>query len=142
MSTAEQQQRIHDGTTIDDLEAIATVVQLYIDGCAEGDAAKLAEAFHPDAQMYGAIDDHRFDVPMTEFFKIVAETPGSAGGRLRAQISSITHVGDAANAIVLEEGFWGTLSFVDFLSLSRSDGRWRIVNKTFAHTDGEMPVAQ
>jgi hypothetical protein len=108
MPTAQQRQRAHDGTTIEDLEAIAAVVQLYIDGCAEGDDAKLAEAFHPDAQMYGAIGDHRFDVPMTEFFKVVAETPGNAGGRLRAQISSIAQVGDAANAIVIEEGFWGT----------------------------------
>jgi hypothetical protein len=134
------QQRADDGTTIDDLEAIAAVVGLYIDGCAQSDAAKLAEAFHPDAQMYGAIGDQRFDVPMTEFFEIVAATPASAGGRLRAQISSIAQVGDAANAVVIEEGFWGTLSFVDFFSLSRSDGRWRIVNKTFAHTGGDMPA--
>ena len=74
------QQRAHDGSTIEEVEAIAAVVQLYIDGCAQGNAAKL-------------------------------------------------------------EGFWGTLSFVDFLTLSRSDGRWRIVNKTFAHTGGEMPAA-
>jgi hypothetical protein len=138
----EQQQRAHDGTTIDDVEAITAVIQLYIDGCAEGDAVKLAEAFHPDAQMYGAIGDQRFDEPMTEFFTVVAETPASAGGALRARISSITHVGEAASAVVIEEGFWGTLSFVDFFSLSRSDGRWRIVNKTFAHTGGEMPAAQ
>jgi hypothetical protein len=136
------QQRAHDGTTIEDVEAIAAVVQLYIDGCAQGDAAKLVRAFHPDAQMYGAIGDQRFDVPMTEFFKIITEAPGGAGGVFRARISSIARVGEAATATVIEEGFWGTLSFVDFLTLSRSDGRWRIVNKTFAHTGGEMPAAQ
>jgi hypothetical protein len=138
MQTA-QQQPTHDGTTIEDLEAIAAVVGLYVDGCAQGDAAKLAEAFHPDAQMYGAIGDQRFDVPVTEFCKIVAAAPGNAGGQLRAQVSSIAQVGDAATAVVIEEGFWGSLSFVDFFSLSRCDGRWRIVNKTFAHTGGEMP---
>jgi hypothetical protein len=33
----------------------------------------------------------------------------------------------------------GTLSFTDFFSLSRIDGEWKIVNKTFAHTGGEPP---
>jgi hypothetical protein len=136
------QQCAHDGTTIEDVEAIAAVVQLYIDGCAKGDIAKLVRAFHPDAQMYGAIGDQRFDVPMTEFFKIITATPGGTGGGFRARISSLAHVGDAATATVIEEGFWGTLSFVDLLSLSCSDGRWRIVNKTFAHTGGELPAAQ
>jgi hypothetical protein len=48
--------------------------------------------------------------------------------------------GDAATATVVEEGFWGSLSFVDFFSLCRSAGRWRIVDKTFAHTGGELPA--
>jgi hypothetical protein len=27
---------------------------------------RLAEAFHPDAQMYGAVGDDRYDKPLTE----------------------------------------------------------------------------
>jgi putative lumazine-binding protein len=135
--STQQQQSTHDDTTIEDFDAISAAIQLYIDGSAQGDAAKLAEAFHPDAQMYGAVGDQRFDEPMTEFFKLVAETP--AGDTFRARITSITQAGDAATATVAEDGFWGTLSFMDFFSLCRSEGRWRIVNKTFAHTGGEMP---
>jgi Putative lumazine-binding len=30
-------------------------------------------------------------------------------------------------------GFWGTMSFPDLFALSRFDGEWKIVNKTFAH---------
>jgi hypothetical protein len=37
-------------------------------------------------------------------------------------------------------GFWESLSFTDFFSLSRIDGEWKIVNKTFAHTGGEPPA--
>jgi hypothetical protein len=33
----------------------------------------------------------------------------------------------------------GNVSFVDFMSLARIDGAWKIVNKTFAHTGGEPP---
>ena len=134
----EQQQPVRAGTPIDDYDAIAAAVQLYIDGSARGDAAKLNEGFHPDAQMYGAVGDDRYDEPITEYIKLIAESPG--GETLRARITSIVQAGDAASAIVVEDGFWGTLSFVTFLTLSRIDGRWRIVNKNFAHTGGQMPA--
>ncbi|MGH2840882.1 MAG: nuclear transport factor 2 family protein [Solirubrobacteraceae bacterium] len=138
----EQEQPVQAGTPIEDYDAIAATVQMYIDGSGAGDAATLAEAFHPDAQMYGAVGDHRFDVPITEYIKLVEQNPGNAGGTFEARITSIVQAGDAAGAIVVEEGFWGTMSFVDFFTLSRSEGRWRIVNKNFAHTGGEMPAPQ
>ena len=136
MST-EQQQAVRAGTPIDDYDAIVAVVQLYIDGSAQGDAAKLREAFHPDAQMYGAVGDDRYDEPITEYIKLMEASPG--GETLRGRITSIVQAGDAATATVAEDGFWGTLSFVSFLALARIEGRWRIVNKTFAHTGGELP---
>ena len=136
----EQQQPVSTGTPIDGYDAIAATVQLYIDGSAQGDAAKLTEGFHSDAQMYGAIGDDRYDEPITEYIKLMAESPG--GETLRARITSIVQAGDAASATVVEEGFWGTLSFVSFLTLSRIEGRWRIVNKNFAHTGGQMPAEE
>jgi hypothetical protein len=136
----EQQQSTRAGTPIDDYDAIAATVQLYIDGSAEGDAAKLSEGFHADAQMYGAVGDDRYDEPITEYIKLMAESPG--GETLRARITSIVQAGDAASATVIEDGFWGTLSFVSFLTLSRIEGRWRIVNKNFAHTGGQMPAEE
>ena len=125
---------------IEDADAITEALQLFIDGTARGDRVKLAEACHPDARMYGAIGAQRFDAPLTEFAKIVTESPADAAGTYRARITSILQTGDAASATVVEEGFWGTVSFVDFLTLCRFDSRWRIVSKTFAHTGGEPPA--
>jgi hypothetical protein len=48
-------------------------------------------------------------------------------------------VGDAALAVLEEEGCWGSVSMTDF-TLARIDGGWMIVNKTFAHTGGEPPA--
>ncbi len=59
-------------------------------------------------------------------------------GNYQSLIVSITQVGDAATATVAEEGYWGTVSFVDFFSLCRFSGT-KIVNKTFAHVGGEPP---
>lgn len=135
-----QQYPVRYGTPIDDHDAIAATVQLYIDGSAQGDAAKLTEGFHQDAQMYGAVGDDRYDEPITEYIKLMAQSPG--GETLRARITSIVQAGDAASATVVEDGFWGTLSFVTFLTLSRIEGRWRIVTKTFAHTGGQVPAEE
>ena len=134
----EQQQPVRAGTPIDDYDVIAATVQLYIDGSARGDTAKLTEGFHPEAQMYGAVGDDRYDEPITEYIKLMADSPG--GETMRGRITSIVQAGDAATATVVEDGFWGALSFVTFLTLSRIDGRWRIVNKNFAHTAGQMPA--
>ena len=43
-------------------------------------------------------------------------------------------------AEVAEDGFWGRVSCVDFFNRAKIDGKWWIVNKTFAHTGGEPPA--
>jgi hypothetical protein len=53
---------------------------------------------------------------------------------------SVEQVGDAAFAVLEEDGFWGTVSFTDFFTLTQIDGTWTIVNKTFAHTGGQPPA--
>jgi hypothetical protein len=119
--------------------AITEVVQLYIDGSRTGDSDKLRRAFHPDARMYGSIAGQRLDQPIEEFFNVASSRPADIDGTYEARIVSLEQVGDAATAAIEETGFWGTLSFTDFFSLSRMDGEWKIVNKTFAHTGGEPP---
>lgn len=124
---------------VDDYDAIRDVVQLCLDGEATGDVAKLQEAFHPEARMFGDMAGTRYDAPIQTLFEMAAEGPADTGS-YRARILSITHLDAVATATVAEEGYWGTVSFVDFLSLCRIDGSWKIVNKTFAHVGGEPPA--
>jgi hypothetical protein len=51
----------------------------------------------------------------------------------------VRQAGNVAVVTVAEEGYWGTVSFVDQLSLARIDDRWRIVTKLFTHTGGQPP---
>lgn len=125
---------------IDEYDAIAGVLQLYMDGSARGAVDMLKEAFHPDSRMFGSLGGTRVDVPIQAFFEMAAQGPADTAGRYRGRILSITQVGDAAMAAVAEDGFWGQVSFVDFFTLAKIDGRWWIVNKTFAHTGGEPPA--
>src|ERR1700757_1465 len=108
-------------TVTADNTTVAGVVQLYIDGVAQGDKAKLEQAFHPDARMYGSVGGQRFDIPINEMIAMSATQPADADGSYRASIRSVEEEGDAAIAILVEEGFWGVLSFVDFFSLAKID---------------------
>ncbi len=124
---------------IGDYDAICRVVQLCLDGEAKGDVAKLEEAFHAEARMFGDLGGTRYDVPIQGLFDMAADGPADTGN-YQGRILSVTQVGDVAMAVVAEDGYWGTVSFVDFLSLCRIKGTWKIVNKTFAHTGGQPPA--
>lgn len=126
---------------VDEYEAIAAVVQLYFDGCALGEADKITQAFHPQSWMFGSLSGQRYDEPISALVDLVKEGPADTSGRYRGRILSVNQVGDAASAIAAEDGFWGSVSFIDFFNLAKIDGRWLIVNKTFVHTGGAPPAS-
>jgi Putative lumazine-binding len=119
--------------------AITHAVDLYVEGVRNGDGAKLREAFHPQAWMFGSMAGTRYDEPIGELIALVDGQPVDVDGSLQTRIVSVEQVGDAAFVVLEEEGFWGTVSFTDFFTLVQIDGEWKIANKTFAHTGGEPP---
>ncbi len=76
-------------------------------------------------------------MPIAEFFDMAAQMPGDTGN-YQGRVISVTQAGDAAVAVVAGDGYWGTVSFVDFFSLARIRGVWKIVSKTIAHVGGEL----
>ncbi|HEX5347944.1 MAG TPA: nuclear transport factor 2 family protein [Pseudonocardiaceae bacterium] len=124
----------------DERGAIEDAVRLYIDGVSKGDADKLKTGFHSEAWMFGSVGGQRYDIPISQLIEMATSQPFDSGGSYAARITSVQQVGDAATAIVEEDGIWGSLSCVDFIALAKIDGAWKMVNKTFAHTRGEMPA--
>lgn len=118
-------------------ETAVGAVQLYVDGVAKGDAAKLEQAFNDGAWMFGTLGGQRLDMPISEMIKLIVDKPADVDGTFQAHVRSVEEEGDVAVVTLEEQGFWGTLSFVDFFAVARIDGSWKIVNKTFAHTGGE-----
>lgn len=116
-------------------------VQLYIQGVAKGDTAALEAAFHTDALVFGALGDQRVDIPVADMIAMLAQQPADVDGSFGATIRSLEVYGDVAVATVVEENFWGTVSFTDVFSLACFDGDWKIVNKAFTHTGGTPPAA-
>jgi hypothetical protein len=77
----------------------------------------LKKVFHSDAWMFGAVGGERYDIPISQLIEIVTSQPFDSGGSYQARITSVQQVGDAATAIVEEDGIWGSLSCVDFFTL-------------------------
>jgi hypothetical protein len=117
--------------------AITSVVQLYVDGARTGEADKLKQAFDERAWMFGSLGGQRVDIPIAQMIEMATAQP--MGESYEAHITSVEQVGDAARVTIEETGCWGSVSFTDFFALSKIDGNWKIVSKTFAHTGGEMP---
>ena len=131
-------------STAQETDQITRVVDLYVEGMRHGDPEKLWEAFHQDARMWGSLDGDRFDIAITEMIGMVHGgmvdgKPVDVDGSYHTRIVSVDQTDDAAAVVLEEDGFWGTVSFVDFFSLARIDGTWKIVNKTFVHTGGTPP---
>ena len=118
-------------STITDAEEIAGKVNGYIQGCKTGDGTHLKGAFHPDARMFGAVGPDRYDVPI--FGGMDAAVADQPVGEYDAKVLSIEVTGDAACVKLAESGFWGH-DFVDYVLLSRIDGEWQIVAKSFTVT--------
>src|SRR5918998_5601150 len=123
---------------VSDYDAICRVLELCTEGEAKGDVGKLREAFHADARMFGSIAGERYDVPIEELFSLAESEPADTGS-YRSRVLSVQQTGDAAVGVVAEEGYWGSISFIDYFQLARIDGGWKIVCKLFAHTGGEPP---
>ena len=74
---------------LDDIADVRAGIQLYIDG-ASGDAAKLKEAFHPDARMFGHIGDMATYIPIGDSIGMVESSPTMAGPDYAADVRTST----------------------------------------------------
>ena len=50
--------------------------------------------------------------------------PVDVEGSYHAHVTSVEQTDDLASVVLVEEGFWGSVSFVDHFSLARIDGAW------------------
>ncbi len=104
----------------------------YFDGLYFSDVEQLEAVFHPRA-IYASADE----IPllyrnMDEYFPVVAarQSPASRNEERRDSIDSIEFAG-ANTAFARVRCSIGSRDFVDFLTLVRTEGRWRIIAKVF-----------
>ncbi|HYE58254.1 MAG TPA: nuclear transport factor 2 family protein [Rhodothermales bacterium] len=116
----------------DDIAGVRAALDAYLRGHATGDGAHMREAFHPSAQLFFNRNGTFSTRTSTEYIAGFSGQPAADEAQRRRRIVMIDITGDAAIAKI--ELDYPTTKFVDYMSLLRVDGTWRIVNKTFNAT--------
>ncbi|HSX93659.1 MAG TPA: nuclear transport factor 2 family protein [Hydrogenophaga sp.] len=113
-------------------EAVAQVLGRYFDGLHHSDVALLEQVFHPEAHYFSATDGSLLHLDMASYFPRVAQRPSPASqGHARSdRILSIEFAGPVT-AFAKVECAIPPKAFMDFLTLVKLDGAWRIVSKVF-----------
>jgi len=120
-----------------DKEQIQSVIQTYFDSMFDSSAEKVHAAFHPNAKITGYIGDEFHEMSVTDFAGFVESqqpSPRSKGEAERLDIISLEVAGNTAAARVRDD--YLEMTFLDTLSLLKSDGKWSIYNKLF-HVEGD-----
>lgn len=113
-------------------EDVRAVLRDYFDALHHCDVDKLQQVFHP-AAIYATADETPFlHRTMAEYVPIVAarQSPTSRNEVRRDHVDSIAFAGDNT-AFARVRCSIGARDFVDFLTLVRVEGRWRIIAKVF-----------
>jgi hypothetical protein len=119
------------------LDDVRATLSDYFDGIYDGSEDKLRSAFHPNAHIYAATGGALIDYPLDDFVALSTGRDRSGADRppRTDKIIAIDFAGATSASAKVELSIPGT-DFVDFLSLMKIDGRWRIIAKTY-HADAQ-----
>ena len=133
--------KVGPGNVVDDFDAICRVVNILQEGDAKGDVAKLKEAFDADARLYGLYGPggRRSSVSAADYSENRASKPADTGSH-RWRILSVQQTGNAAMAVVAEDGHEGWATYVSYALLTRVDGAWKVTSVVTERTGGERPA--
>jgi len=115
----------------EDEAAVRAALQHYIQGHATGDPAHMRLAFHPAARLFWSSADTLATRTSEEY---VARMPGKPAadegtGVRKRRIEIVDVTGNAAvGKIVLD---YPDAHIVDYMSLLKTNGEWKIINKIF-----------
>ena len=115
-------------TNVSEYDAIAKVVQHYIDGAKSGRGDDMKPAFYKDATIFGYVGADLFAGPIQQLFAWTDENDPATG--LQGRITSIDLI-DTVATVRLELDNWNGHRYTDLFTLLKVDGEWKIMNKIF-----------
>ena len=115
-------------THVNEYDAIAQVVQHYINGAKSGKGDDMKPAFHKDATIFGYVGANLFAGPIQQLFAWNDQNGPATG--LQARIVSIDLI-DTVATVRLELENWTGNRFTDLFTLLKVDDEWKIMNKVF-----------
>lgn len=122
-------------------EAVAARVPLesYINAHATGNPEYIRKAFFPDAKIMAFRDGKLLNLSVEEFASRFSGKPAADESQRKRRIDSLDITGNAGVArIVLD---YPDATLIDYMSLLKVNGEWKIVNKVFNVEPKAKPTA-
>ncbi|AYD64510.1 nuclear transport factor 2 family protein [Achromobacter sp. B7] len=117
-----------------DYDAVIAVAQIYVDGLRLGSAEGVAQAFHPDAVMYGFTNGALLGGPIGNLFDFVKKNGRAPDIATRLDVLAITPT-TAVVRVDMEKDAIGA-DYNDFLTLIKIDGGWKVIAKVYHQFEG------
>jgi hypothetical protein len=121
---------------MNDQQQIRATIQTYFDSMYESSADKVRAAFHPNAKITGYLENEFHEMSVEDFAGFVASqqpSPKEKGEAPRLDVLTLEIAGNTAAARIRDD-YLG-LTFLDSISLLKTDEGWTIYNKLF-HVEG------
>lgn len=109
--------------------AIRAAIEHYFRGHATGDGTHFRKVFHPESKLFWIRDGAFAQRTSDEYIAGAKGTPPADEAQRKRSIEWIDVSGNAAVAKVILD--YPQTRFVDYMSMLKIDGEWKIVNKTF-----------
>jgi hypothetical protein len=111
-----------------DIEAISSIIQIYVEGGRKGDASIMKRAFRENATIHGHTEGGLLAGPIQLMFDYINESPPAPN--LQAKIVNIDLANTIATARVELTDWLGT-RYTDQFTLLKENGGWIITSKVF-----------
>ena len=112
----------------------------YLKGHATGDPEFMRKAFHTEGQLIFVRDGKYSTRSFAEYIGGMSGKPPADEARRKRWIESVDVAGNAAvGKIILD---YPTARFVDYMTLLKIDGEWKIVNKSFYVEPKQAPATE
>jgi Putative lumazine-binding len=137
LSDSQQAQTyINEHAKSTDVTAVHAKVEDYVAAVYIADTKTLRTIFDSNSIMLGDLPgDVRVTDGPSNFLKDLESRPSmkDAGANYLARIEYIDVVGNVATVALAEEGFFGSVRFINYLSLLKDGNEWKIVSKVFSY---------
>ena len=111
-----------------DIDAITSIIQIYVEGGRKGDASIMKRAFRENATIHGHTEGGLLAGPIQLMFDFINESPPAPD--LEAKIVNIDLANTIATARVELTDWLGT-RYTDQFTLLKENGGWIITSKVF-----------
>ncbi|WP_394828111.1 nuclear transport factor 2 family protein [Pendulispora albinea] len=112
-----------------DFEDVIAVVTKYVEGLRTGRPARLAEAFHKDAVMYGFSAGELIGGSIKNLYDIIEKVGGAPDVTTRLDVLAITPT-TAVVRVDMEKAALGA-QYQDFLTLLKLEDGWKVIAKAY-----------